>query len=107
MLVGALFNAVDLTGASLRHTDLTFAVLNGTELTDADFSSAMLSQTVIARCPSLPRARGLDNVELLSPSSIDVATLRHALAQLPDELLAQMGVDGELLATLRSAGAGR
>ena len=67
---------------------------------------ALLSQTVIARCPSLSRARGFDTLEPLSPSSIDLATLRHALEQLPDELLSKMGVDGELVAALRAAGAG-
>ena len=106
MLVSALFNAVDLRGASLRHTDLTFAVLNGAELTDADFTSALLSQTVIARCPSLSRARGLDTLELLNPSSIDLATLRHGLEHLPEELLVRMGFEGEQLAALRSASSG-
>ena len=106
MLVSALFNAVDLEGASLRHTDLTFAVLNGAELTDADFSAALLSQTVIARCPTLARARGLDTLELLSQSSIDLVTLRHGLEHLPEELLGGMGLEGDQLAALRSASPG-
>ncbi|HUR96243.1 MAG TPA: pentapeptide repeat-containing protein, partial [Gemmatimonadales bacterium] len=104
MLVSALFNAVDLREAVLRHTDLTFAVLNGAELTNADLSSALLSQTVIARCPSLATARGLDSLELLTASSIDLDTLRHALDHLPDELLAKLGADGEQLAALRALG---
>ena len=106
MLVSALFNAVDLAGASLRHTDLTFAVLNGAELADADFSSALLSQTVIARCPSLSQARGLDTAG--APDGI-LHRPRHApprAGHLPDELLARMGVDGEQLAALRSASSG-
>jgi uncharacterized protein YjbI with pentapeptide repeats len=106
MLVSALFNATDLESASLRHTDLTFAVLNGAELADADFSSALLSQTVFARCPSLARARGLDTVAPLNPSSIDLATLRQGLEHLPDELLASLGADAEQLAALRSASSG-
>jgi hypothetical protein len=61
---------------------------------------------VIARCPTLSRARGLDTLELLTASSIDLDTLRHALDHLPDELLARMGVDGEQLAALRALGSG-
>jgi len=105
MLVSALFNAVDLAGASLRHTDLTFAVLNGAALADADFSSALLSRTVIAQCTDLWRARGLDTLELLSRSSIDLATLRQGAEKLPDELLQRIGLEGEALAALRSASA--
>jgi uncharacterized protein YjbI with pentapeptide repeats len=102
MLVSALFNGVDLEEASLRHTDLTFAVLNGTALAGADLSSALLSQTVIARCPDFSRARGLDTLELLSPSSIDVATVRSGLGTLPNELLAGIGLAGGEIAALRS-----
>jgi hypothetical protein len=60
---------------------------------------------VIARCPDLSRARGLGTVELLSGSSIDLATLRHGLENLPDELLGGMGLEGEQIAALRSASA--
>jgi hypothetical protein len=38
-----------------------------------------------------------------SASSIDLATLRHALESLPEEMLGGMGLDGEQLAALRSA----
>ena len=94
MLLSALFNAADLEGASLRHADLTFAVLNG-----AAGGGGLLVRAAVAdgvpRCPSLARARGLDTVEPLNPSSIDLATLRQGLEHLPDELLASLGVDAE------------
>jgi hypothetical protein len=72
---------------------LPFAVLNGVQLAGADLSRAHLSQTVIARCRDLHQARGLDTVELLQPSSIDLDTLRYSLWRVPDEVREAFGVD--------------
>ena len=68
---------------------------------------ALLSQTVIARCPTLSRARGLDTLELLTRPPSTSPRCATALEHLPDELLARMGVDGEQLAALRSASSAR
>ena len=93
MLLDALFTGADLRDSILRHCDLTFAVLNGVQLSGADLERAHFSQTVIARCRDFHQARGLDMVELLQPSSIDLDTLRHSFWRRPDEIREAFGVD--------------
>jgi uncharacterized protein YjbI with pentapeptide repeats len=102
MLLSALFNDADLRGANLRHTELTAAVLNGVQLSDADLTRAHLSGTVIARCPDLHQAQGLDLLDYLNPSSIDMPSLRHSLNELSDELLEGLGLEPGEINALRS-----
>jgi uncharacterized protein YjbI with pentapeptide repeats len=101
MLAGALINDSDLRRASLRQAELAVATLGGNRLSEADFSGAHLSKTVFARCHDLHLARGLDALEYLSPSCIDLETLRECLAELPDEFLEGMGVEARELEALR------
>jgi hypothetical protein len=67
--------------------------MNGVRLAGADLSRAHFSQTVIARCRDVHLAKGLDTVELLQPSSIDLDTLRHSFWRVPDEVREAFGVD--------------
>jgi uncharacterized protein YjbI with pentapeptide repeats len=101
MLFGALFNDTDLRGANLRHVELATTTLSGVRLADADLSRAHLSKTVFARCHDLHRARGLDSVGYLSPSCIDLETLRHCLPGLPEDFLQGVGVEAAELEALR------
>jgi uncharacterized protein YjbI with pentapeptide repeats len=102
MLLSALFNDTDLSGANLRHTELTAAVFNGARLADADLARAHLSKTVFARCPDLHLALGLDSLDYLNPSSIDLETLRGSLAGLQDDFLEGLGLEPEEIEALRS-----
>jgi hypothetical protein len=103
-LVGALINDSDLRGASFAKAELSTATLSGNQLSGADFTGAYLSRTVIARCHDLHHARGLDSLEYLSPSCIDLETLRECLAGLPEEFLEGVGLDGRELEALRGTG---
>jgi hypothetical protein len=97
-----MFNDADLRGANLRHTELTAAVFNGVQLRDADLSRAHLSKTVFARCPDLHQALGLDLLDYLNPSSIDLETLRHGLPGLEDDFLEGLGLNSAEIEALRS-----
>ena len=94
MLAGALVNDSDLRGASLRHAELAMATIAGSLLCRADLTGAHLSKTVFARCHDLHQALGLDSLRYLSPSCIDLETLRECLGGLPEEFLAGVGVEG-------------
>ena len=107
MLLSALFNDVDLRRANLRHTELTAAVFNGVRLSGADLSRAPSLGTVFARCSDLHEALGLDLLDYLNPSCIDMATLRHSLAGLGDEVLAGLGLEEVEIEALRDEPRGR
>jgi uncharacterized protein YjbI with pentapeptide repeats len=87
MLAGALFNDTDLRRANLHDAELATATLSGVLLAGANLSRSHLSRTVFARCHDLHHALGLDSVTYLSPSSIDLETLRVCLAGLSDDFL--------------------
>jgi hypothetical protein len=56
---------------------------------------------VLARCSDLHEALGLDLLDYLNPSCIDMATLRHSLAGLGDEVLAGLGLEEVEIQALR------
>ena len=95
MVLSSLFNEVDLRGANLRHSELTAAVFNGVRFGDADLTRAHLSKTVFARCRELHQARGLDLLDYLNPSSIDIETLRHSLHGLTGDFLSGCGTGSQ------------
>jgi uncharacterized protein YjbI with pentapeptide repeats len=102
--VSALFNGVDLRGADLRGAELAYAILNGVSLAGADLSDAQFSKTVLARCRDLHQATGLGSIIHASSSAVDVETLRHSGAWLPEELLLGMGLEREEIERCRPAG---
>jgi uncharacterized protein YjbI with pentapeptide repeats len=103
--VGALFNNVDLREANLQHAELATATLSGVQLARAALSHAHLSKTVFARCHDLHHALGLDSLEYMSPSSIDLETLRSSLAALPDDFLEGVGMQPREIEALRGMAA--
>jgi uncharacterized protein YjbI with pentapeptide repeats len=103
MLVSALFNGVDLREADLHSAELALAAFNGALLSGADLTRAHFSRTVIARCHDLHQAIGLAAVEHVSPSAIDLETLRRCGAGLPDGFLAGVGVERAEVDALRAA----
>jgi uncharacterized protein YjbI with pentapeptide repeats len=104
-LVSALFNGVDLRKADLRDTELAYATLNGVSLAGADLSNAHFSKTALVRCHDLHLATGLASIEHASLSAVDIDTLRHCGAWLPDEFLQGVGVEREEVERLRPASA--
>jgi hypothetical protein len=104
-LVSALFNGVDLRKADLRDTELAYAALNGVSLAGADLTNAHFSKTVLVRCHDLHLATGLGSIDHASPSALDIDTLRHCGAWLPDEFLQGLGVDREEVERLHPASA--
>jgi len=105
MLLGAVFNDTDLRGANLQEAELGTATLSGVLLSGAKFARAHLSRTVFARCHDLHEALGLDALAYLSPSSIDLETLRVSVAGLPDEFLEGLGVEPRDLEVFRGMAA--
>ena len=81
------------------------ATFAGTLFAEADFTGAHLSRTVLARLHDLHQARGLDALVYLSPSCIDMETLRECLAGLPDGFLEGMGLEQRELEALRGMAA--
>jgi hypothetical protein len=71
-------------------------------VSQAALGHAHLSRTVFARCHDLHEALGLDSLEYLSPSSIDLESLRACLVGLADEFLAGVGVEPREIEALRA-----
>ena len=105
MLAGTVFNNVDLRGADLRHAELATATFGGVLLAQAALSHAHLSKTVFARCHDLHEALGLDSMEHLSPSSIDMESLRACLVGLTDDFLEAVGLEPREIEALRGMAA--
>ena len=92
-LVSALFNGVDLRDADLRSAELAYAAFNGAQLAGARLDDARFSRTVVARCPDLHQATGLDSIVHTSPSALDLETLRRSGGLLPAEFLRGAGIE--------------
>jgi uncharacterized protein YjbI with pentapeptide repeats len=106
MLAGALLIDSDLQRANLQHAELATATLSGVKLARTALSHAHLSRTVFARCLDLSEALGLDSLAYMSPSSIDLETLRSGLADFPDDFLEGVGVEPREVQALRRVAAG-
>lgn len=102
-MTGSNFTQADLRHADLRDGVLELAVLAGTLLRGADLARACFKGTVLARCSDLAEARGLDEVQHLGESSIDVQTLRMASTRLPAEFLAGVASRGQESASERDS----
>jgi hypothetical protein len=109
---GANLTGADLTGsylaeAKLRGASLGFANLQSTYLGGADLTGARLAFTVLADCPSLHQATGLDKIEHLGPSALDLRTLRAGAAEgapshLPEAFLRGVGLARPEIESLRA-----
>ena len=84
--------------------ELAYTALNGVRLAGADLSRAHFSKTVLARCHDLHLATGLDSIQHASLSAVDIDTLRHCGARLPDEFLEEVGMGRDDVERLRAAG---
>lgn len=110
-LTGANLSGANLTGAYCAEAkfvgaNLSYANLQSTYLGDADLTRARLAFTMLADCLSLTQTIGLDEVEHLGPSTLDLTTLRTGLAELPDSFLLGVGLAHEEIRALRAVYAG-
>jgi uncharacterized protein YjbI with pentapeptide repeats len=106
-LSGANLTGANLTGAyaadaKLTRTMLAYTNLQSAHLAGADVTGARLAFTGFADCVSLPDATGLEQVDHLAPSTLDLGTLRAGAARLPDVFLRGAGLAGEEIEALRA-----
>jgi hypothetical protein len=84
-----MLEGTNLRRARLAHADLTRTVLHRAELEGALLEEATFGRTVLAGCPSLARALGLERISHTADSSIDRTTLAGPL---PAGFLEGLGV---------------
>jgi uncharacterized protein YjbI with pentapeptide repeats len=106
-LTGANLAGANLTGAycaeaKFVRANLSYANLQSTYLGDADLTGAQLAFTLLADCPSLSLANGLDQIEHRGPSTLDVSTLRAGVAALPESFLRGVGLVPDEIEALRA-----
>ena len=101
-LTGAHLTRADLNGANLARAHLSHADLTGANLTGADLNGAYFGNTTIIHCPTLYLAKGLETIQHLGVSALDVITLRACVNQLPDVFLQGVGYNLEEIQTLRA-----
>lgn len=106
-LTGASLAGANLTGsylaeARLTRTRLTYANLQSAYLGDADLTGAQLAYTILADCPSLHLATGLDEIQHFGPSMPDLVTLRAGATSFPQAFLQGIGLTQEEIDTVRA-----
>jgi hypothetical protein len=102
-LTGANLTGAYLADAKLIGAKLSYANLQSCYLGGADLTGAQAAFTLFADCPSLVDARGLDQIEHLGPSSLDLRTLRAGIHRFPDLFLRGVGLAREEMDALRAA----
>lgn len=90
---GADLSGADICGADLHNANLRGVNLRGTHVVSADFSGSIFTGTVIA-C-DLSQAVGLDAVNHLGPSIIDINSLLRFKVELPKKFLCGCGLQEE------------
>jgi uncharacterized protein YjbI with pentapeptide repeats len=79
-----------LTGANLRGAILTRTMFNATILVGANFNKASLNQTIFENV-NLSETKGLETVNHLKPSVIDIDTIDKSRSKISIEFLRQAG----------------
>ncbi len=121
VLVGADFSSADLSGADFDNANLASANLSdtnlsraklrgadlaGVDLSRADLSGADLSNAIIGythfTALDLSKVKGLESLEHILPSSIDLDTLYQSGGKIPEEFLRGCGVPDEFITFLPS-----
>ncbi len=80
------FTAADLTGANLRSARLSESVFVRTILAEADFTSLSLARTSFVDV-DLSTVRGLETIEYLETSTMNLETARRSKEKLPEIFL--------------------
>lgn len=87
----ANLSGADLFWVDLRDADLRGANLNGADLRGADLSRAKCDHTIFGYM-DLAGTRGLETIEHLGPSSVDIHTLMISNGRIPDAFLRGCGI---------------
>jgi uncharacterized protein YjbI with pentapeptide repeats len=100
-LSGTLLSNTNLSGASLDDANLSRADLSGADLKAARFNGARLAFTIFGRI-DLSVAKGLDMVQHLGPSIIDIGTISLSRGSIPEIFLRGAGVPDPFIGSQRS-----
>jgi hypothetical protein len=106
-LKGAVFSGETIVGANFANADLSEAIFVRTHFVrcrfhEAHFSGARFGDTSFSDCPSFDRAKGLEQVEHLGPTTFDPATLRYCMGRLPRVFLLGCGYHKKELLALKA-----
>jgi uncharacterized protein YjbI with pentapeptide repeats len=89
-------NSAELVRANLQDADLRRAILAQADLRESDLAGADLSRAFVGKTVfadvDLSRAKGLETVEHLSPSSIGIDTIYKSKGKIPHVFLRGTGV---------------
>src|SRR5437870_107657 len=100
-LSGAILNRMNLSGALLSGANLSRADFSGADLKATLLSGAKLSFTIFGRV-DLSTVRGLETVQHLGPSIIDIGTIYLSRGTLPEAFLRGAGVPDSFIDAQRS-----
>lgn len=100
-LGGTLLSGANLSGTMLDEADLSRADLSGADLRGAHLNGAKLSFTTFGRV-DLSTVKGLDAVQHLGPSIIDIGTIYLSRGNIPEIFLRGAGVPDPFISSLRS-----
>ena len=100
-LVAANFTHADMEGANLSETRLERTIFNGANLKDADFTGAYTAYTVFTNV-DLYSARGLDAINHIGPSQIDIDTIMRSKIEISEVFLREVGIPENFITYSRS-----
>jgi hypothetical protein len=100
-LSGTLLSGTNLSGTALEEADLSRADLSGAILNEARLNGARLSFTIFGRV-DLSVVKGLDMVQHLGPSIIDIGTLSLSRGTIPEVFLRGAGIPDPFISSQRS-----
>lgn len=110
-LSGADLSEANLSGADLSMANLSetvfsravliYTVFHQAIVPEANFGSAILGETVFADC-DLSKAKYLDKVDQLIPSTIGIDTIYRSNGNIPEEFLRDAGVPETFITYARS-----
>jgi hypothetical protein len=86
----------DLTGANLCHANLHGTIFRKTTLREVRCRKATMHETQLLNV-DMRTAKGLDTIQHMGPSMIDVATIGRSTGSIPQKFLQGVGLTGHLL----------
>ncbi|MEI6236528.1 MAG: toll/interleukin-1 receptor domain-containing protein [Planctomycetota bacterium] len=95
----ARFVGSDLSGANLTHTKIFHSHFYDTDLSGTDFSHAWVKETTFANV-DLSKAKGLDSVKFIGPSSLGVDSIYRSHGLISTMFLRGCGVPEEFINTI-------
>ncbi len=91
----------DLRGADFSGADLRGADFSGADISDADLTYSRMGYTILVGV-NLSRVKGLETVNHISPSSVDIDTIYKSKGEIPEEFLRGAGVPDSFITYMSS-----